>query len=91
MKIHEVMEVRGTVSVDGIIELPETWRGKIEPETINVQLTPIGVYQELFVNTIQYGAKIIIRNAAGGPIKAYYEVTANAKELPVVEDATCDI
>ena len=85
------MEVRGTVSVDGIIELPSTWTGNIVPETIHVQLTPIGVYQELFVSSVQYGAKVIVRNAAGGPIKAYYEVTANAKELPVVEDATCDI
>ena len=85
------MEVRGTVSVDGIIELPETWRGHIEPETINVQLTPIGVYQELFVSTIQYGAKIIIRNNAGGSIKAYYGVTADSKSLPVVDDVTCDI
>ena len=85
------MEVRGTVKVDGIIELPETWRGHIEPETIHVQLTPIGVFQELFVNSIQYGAKVIIRNASGGPINAYYEVTANSKELPVVDDGTCDI
>ena len=85
------MEVSGTVSVDGIIELPETWRGHIEPDTIHVQLTPIGVFQELFVNSIQYGARVVIRNAAGGPIKAYYEVTADAKSLPVVEDATCDI
>ena len=85
------MEVRGTVKVDGIIELPDSWIGKVEPETIAVQLTPIGVYQELFVNTIQYGAKIIIRNAAGGPIKAYYEVTADSKPLPVVDDGTCDI
>ena len=85
------MEVRGTVSIDGIIELQETWRGKIEPETINVQLTPIGVFQELFVNSIQYGARVVIRNAAGGPIKAYYEVTASAKEHPVVDDTPCDI
>tara|TARA_Y100001968_G_scaffold103190_1_gene93228 strand:+ start:49 stop:324 length:276 start_codon:yes stop_codon:yes gene_type:complete len=91
MKIHKIMEVRGTVSIDGIIELPETWRGKIEPETINVQLTPIGVFQELFVNSIQYGARVVIRNAAGGPIKAYYEVTASAKEHPVVDDTPCDI
>ena len=85
------MEVRGTVSVDGIIDLPETWRGHIEPETIHVQLTPIGVFQELFVNSVEYGAKVIVRNAAGGPIKAYYEVTADCKPLPVVDDGTCDI
>ena len=80
------MEVRGTVSVDGIIELPETWRGHIEPETIAVQLTPIGVYQELFVNTIEYGMKIKVRNERGGPINAYYEVYADSKPLP-----PCDI
>ena len=85
------MEVRGTVKVDGIIELPETWRGHIEPETIHVQLTPFGVFLELFVNSIQYGAKVIIRNASGGPINAYYQVTANSKELPVVNDIPCDI
>ena len=85
------MEVRGIVSVDGIIELPETWIGNIKPETIHVQLTPIGVYQELFVSTIQYGAKVIIRNNAGGSIKAFYEVTADSKELPVVDDVACDI
>ena len=85
------MEVRGTVSVDGIIELPPTWVGNVKSETINVQLTPIGVFQELFVNSIQYGARVIIRNAAGGPIKAYYEVTADSKPLPVVDDTPCDI
>ena len=85
------MEVRGTVSVDGIIELPETWRGHIEPETIHVQLTPIGVFQELFVNSVEYGAKIIIRNVAGLTIKSYYEVTADSKPLHVVDYIPCDI
>ena len=85
------MEVRGTVSVDGIIELPPTWLGNVKSETINVQLTPIGVYQELFVSTIHYGAKIIVRNNAGGPIKAYYEVTVESKDQTVVHDATCDV
>tara|TARA_Y100001963_G_scaffold154647_1_gene243893 strand:+ start:992 stop:1267 length:276 start_codon:yes stop_codon:yes gene_type:complete len=90
------MQVSGIVKVDGIIELPDTWQGKIEPESIVVQLTPIGVSQELFVYGVQYGAKVVIRNGAGGPINAYYTVTANVKELPVVEDheddhlITCD-
>jgi len=48
-------------------------------------------FQELFVNSVEYGAKIIIRNGAGGPIKAYYEVTADSKPLPVVDDIPCDI
>ena len=43
----------GKVHTDGIIELPESWQGNIKPETISVQLTPIGTFQELFVKEIQ--------------------------------------
>tara|TARA_B100001996_G_scaffold162492_1_gene123932 strand:+ start:603 stop:866 length:264 start_codon:yes stop_codon:yes gene_type:complete len=71
------MQTCGTVKVDGIIELPDHMVGQIDVATLCVQLTPIGVYQELFVDAIQYGAKIIIRNAAGGPINAYYHVHAD--------------
>ena len=45
----------GKVHTDGIIELPENWQGNIKPETISVQLTPIGTYQELYVKEIQWG------------------------------------
>ena len=44
----------GKVHIDGIIELPEDWQGKIKPETITVQLTAIGTAQELFVKEIQW-------------------------------------
>ena len=71
------METCGKVKIDGIIELPDYMVGKIDPETICVQLTPIGVAQELFVDRIEYAAKIVIRNGAGGPINAYYHVHAN--------------
>ena len=59
--------------------------GKIDAESICVQLTPIGVAQELFVDRIEYGARIVIRNGAGGPINAYYHVHANPTEID--EDA----
>ena len=45
-----------------------------------MQLTPIGVSQELFVESIPYGAKVVIRNSAGGPINAYYHIHANSLE-----------
>ena len=67
----------GKVHTDGIIELPEDWQGKIKPETISVQLTPIGTYQELYVKEIQWGMKVIIRNSGGGSLNAYYTVTAD--------------
>lgn len=67
----------GKVHTDGIIELPENWQGNIKPETISVQLTPIGTYQELYVKEIQWGMKVIIRNSSGGSLNAYYTVTAD--------------
>ena len=67
----------GKVHTDGIIELPENWQGNIKPETIAVQLPPIGTYQELYVKEIQWGMKVIIRNSGGGSLNAYYTVTAD--------------
>ncbi len=73
------MDACGIVKVDGIIELPEGMVGNIDVETLCVQLTPIGVAQELFVDRIEYGARVVIRNGAGGPINAYYHVHAREK------------
>ena len=75
----------GKVHTDGIIELPENWQGNIKPETISVQVTPIGTYQELYVKEIQWGMKVIIRNSGGGSLNAYYTVTADPIK---VEEAT---
>ena len=67
----------GKVHTDGIIELPENWQGNFKPETISVQVTPIGTYQELYVKEIQWGMKVIIRSGGGGSLNAYYTVTAD--------------
>ena len=69
--------VRGKVSVDGIIDLPDYWQNFVNKETITVQLTPIGCYQELFVERIDYGKTVRIKNSAGGTINAYYQVWAD--------------
>ena len=84
--MNEVLETCGIVKIDGVIELPDYMVGNIEPETLCVQLTPIGVYQELFVDRIEYGAKIIIRNGSGGSINAYYHVHAKPKTTTPIED-----
>jgi len=77
--MNETLETCGIVKIDGIIELPDHMVGNIEPETLCVQLTPIGVAQELFVDRIEYGARVIVRNGSGGPINAYYHVHAQSK------------
>ena len=71
--------VRGKVSLDGIIELPDYWQNFVDKETISVHLTPMGAYQELFVDRIEYGKRIYIKNQAGGKIDAYYHVHAAVK------------
>lgn len=72
--------LRGTLENSTIIELPDYWTDKfIYPESISVNITPIRVYQELFVETIEWGRKIIIKNNSGGPIHCYYTVFAERK------------
>ncbi|QDH50544.1 hypothetical protein [Synechococcus phage S-B43] len=61
------------------ITCPSYWDGLVDPESISVQLTPIGSYQELYVDSIDWGKKIEIRNRAGGPIECYYQVWAARK------------
>ncbi len=69
--------VRGKVSIDGIIELPDYWQNFVDKETISVHLTPKGAYQELFVDRIEYGKRVYVKNQAGGKIDAYYQVWAD--------------
>lgn len=67
---------RGKLRDNNIIELPEYWRGFIDPESITVNLTPHGVYQELFVKNIEWGSRITIVNNLGGPIDCSYVICA---------------
>jgi hypothetical protein len=65
---------RGRLKDNNLIELPEYWRGFIDPESITVNLTPHGVYQELYVKNIEWGTRITIVNNLGGPIDCSYVV-----------------
>ena len=80
-----MLTTSGTVHVDGIIEFPEEWKGKIDQETITIQLTAIGTAQELYVDRIEWGARAIIRNGGGGALNAYYTVTVNELAPPPLE------
>ena len=73
--------VRGKVSIDGVIELPDYWQNFVDKESITVQLTPVGAYQELFVDRIEYGKRVYIKNQAGGKIDAFYQVWANRADV----------
>ena len=66
--------VRGRLNNSNVIELPEYWRKLVDPETITVNLTPVGSHQELYVDKIEWGTKILIKNNCSSSINCYYTV-----------------
>jgi hypothetical protein len=73
---------RGKLSESNVIELPDYWKDLVDVETIGVTLTPIGVYQELFVDKIEWGTRVIIKNNLGGPINCNFVVFGERKDTP---------
>ena len=86
--------VRGKLEDNNVIELPDYWSGLVDAETITVNLTPFGCHQELFVEKIEWGSRILIKNNAGGPIKCHYTVYGERndveKNIPEYEGLTPD-
>ena len=72
---------RGRLIDTNVIQLPEYWKGLVDAETITVNLTPHGVYQELFVKSIEWGTKINVVNNSGGPINCSYTIYAKRKDV----------
>ena len=69
--------IRGTLKDSDTINLPDYWRKLCKLETITVNLTPIGRYQELYVEgIIDWGTKIKIKNASGSSVHCHYTVFA---------------
>ena len=73
--------VRGRIKDDNTIYLPAYWKDLVDPDTIDVLLTPIGSSQELFVESIQWGTKVIIKNNSSGPINCSYVVYGERKDV----------
>jgi hypothetical protein len=67
---------RGKLKDNNVIEIPEYWSNLVDPETIGVNLTPIGCFQELFVEKIEWGRRIIVKNNSSGPIHCSYTIFA---------------
>ena len=87
--------VRGKLrNGESVIELPDYWRELVDPESIDISLTPFGSYQELYVKEIQWGSKIVVRNNAGGPIDCSYIVFGERRDcennIPEYEGLTPD-
>ena len=73
--------VRGKLKDKNVIDLPDYWKDLVDPDSIDVVLTPRGSYQELFVEDIQWGRKVVVKNNAGGPINCSYVVYGERKDV----------
>jgi len=68
---------RGRLTNSNVIDLPDYWDGLVDPETITISLTQIGYSQDLIVEKIEWGKKIILKSANGANIDCYYLVNAS--------------
>ena len=71
---------RGKLKNENVIQLPDYWIGLVDVETIGVNLTPIGKWQELYVEKIQWGTQIMIKNNSGSEINCDFVVFGERKD-----------
>lgn len=83
--------VRGQLKDKNVIELPEYWDGLIDPESITVTLTQIGYSQDLIVDKIEWGKKIVVKSGTGANIHCFYEVWAARWLDPMDHDKTLHV
>jgi len=83
--------VRGNLKGTNIIELPDYWEKLVDPESITVNLTPIGKHQKLYVADISDNKVTVeIDGFFGGEINCFYTVFAervDVEKLQVEVDA----
>ncbi len=72
--------LRGKLVGENVITLPDYWKDLVDVETIGVNLTPIGHWQELFVEKIEWGSRIIVKNNSGAAINCDFVVYAERKD-----------
>ena len=72
--------VRGKLKGTNVIELPDYWKGLVDPESITVQLTPIGCRQSLYYEEVEWCSTIKVVNADCGPVWCSYTVFAERKD-----------
>ena len=68
--------IRGRLTGNNTIKLPEYWDGLIDPESITVSLTQIGYSQDLIVEGIEWGKIVKVKSGNGTSIDCYYTIQA---------------
>ena len=68
--------VRGKLTGNSVINLPDYWGGLIDPESITVSLTQIGSSQDLIIDKIESG-KVYIKSGNATAINCFYTIHAS--------------
>jgi hypothetical protein len=71
---------RGRLTKKNVIDLPEYWRGLVDPESITATLTQIRTSQDLIIDGIEWGSQIKIKSGNGTDIDCYYLVHGERKD-----------
>jgi hypothetical protein len=75
--------VRGRLTGSNVIELPEYWSKLVNPDSITVNLTPVGSHQKLYVDRVVGAERIIVgnENLFGKTIDCFYTVYAERADI----------
>ena len=77
--------VRGTLK-GSVIELPEYWINLVDPDSITVQLTPIGKHQNLYVDCIRDNKVYVVNDGIfADEVNCYYYVLAERIDVDKLE------
>ena len=74
--------VRGRLTGDDSIILPDYWSGLVHEDTITVQLQAIGVNQDIVVKEWNL-EKVVLSSST--PIDCFYTITGTRKDVPLLE------
>ena len=74
--------VRGRLTNDDSIILPDYWSGLVHEDTITVQLQPIGVNQDIVVKEWNL-EKVVLSSSTS--IDCFYTITGTRKDVPLLE------
>jgi len=69
--------VRGRLTGENTINLPDYWEGLVDPDSITVTLTQIGSSQDLIVESIDWGKVVKIKSGTASNIDCYYVINAS--------------
>ena len=75
--------VRGRLKGSNVIELPEYWSKLVNPDSITVNLTPVGSHQKLYVEEVVGAERIVVgnENLFGKTIDCFYTVYAERADI----------